>query len=273
MTCQRAQITAELQTENGVAKVASSLPSFRSPKRRSNIGPGVSTSPDLIWIGSSTTNSPYDRSKQRREVMQRIALRRKREPAKRHPNSRQLPLFIHHDDVGGSRNQSTDVGNRLSPGNSDSTSTGSNDMISQPSLPRMGVAALYPSVLVKTNLDVVDLSSLASFEVGRYTGQRLMERPGSIKYFLGGSTWSYCRYIPFYYAQSALVRNATHCVLARVRCLLTPQNREWEILALASYSKTLSALQEAINSTPQHPTAQVLCATQILSLYEVSFYL
>lgn len=132
---------------------------------------------------------------------------------------------------------------------------------------------MYPSMILKCNLDFVDLSSLASFEVGRYTGQRLIERPGSITHFLGGTTWSYCRYVPFYYAQSDLVRHATDCVIARVRCLLTPQRTEWESLAITCYSKALSTLQEAINSTSQYPTAEVLCATQILSLYEVSYHL
>jgi hypothetical protein len=128
-------------------------------------------------------------------------------------------------------------------------------------------------MLTKCNLDFLDLSLLASLEVGRYTGQRLLESPRNMSHFLGGKNWSYWGYVPFHYNQSVLVRNASDCVVARVRCLLTPKATQWESLALSSYSKALLNLQEAINSTPQHPTAEILCATQILGLYEVSLYL
>lgn len=206
--------------------------------------------------------------------MQKVALRRKREPKQHHPNSRQLPVFVRDDDAGeSSGSQFLDRGSRIQSENPDSAAVESDELRSQTSLTHLRVAAVHPPMLVKSNLDFVELSSLASLEVGRYTGQRLIERSRSIAHFLGGTTWSYCRYVPFHYAQSVLVRNATDCVVARVRCLLTPEDTDWESLALTSYSKALSNLQEAINSTSQHPTTEVLCATQILSLYEVSFYL
>jgi hypothetical protein len=52
--------------------------------------------------------------------------------------------------------------------------------------------------------------------------------------------------------------------------LLTPETKEWELYALSSYSIALLNLQEAINSASKHLTAEILCTTQILGLYEVS---
>src|SRR6187402_1704574 len=153
-----------------------------------------STSSDLFWIESSTSNAPSDSSKRRREVMQKVALRRKRRPKQHHPNSRQLPVFIRDDDAGkSSASQFLDKGSHIQTENPDSAAVKPDALSSRTSLTHLRVAAMYPQMLVQSNLDFVDLSSLASLEVGRYTGQRLLERPQGIAHFLRGTTWSYCR--------------------------------------------------------------------------------
>jgi hypothetical protein len=233
-----------------------------------------STSSELFWINSFTPNTPSDGSKHRREVMQKVALRRKGKSRQHHPNSRQLPVFIRGDDASkSSKDKLFDRYSHIQSENPCPAAVEPDELHLQTSLTQLRVAAMHPSMLVRSNLDFADLSSLASLHVGRYTGQRLIERPRSIAHFLGGTSWSYCRYLSFYYAQSVLLRTAADCVVARVRYLLTPEDTSWESLALTSYSDALSHLQEAINSTSQHPTAEVLCATQILSLYEVGLYL
>jgi hypothetical protein len=128
----------------------------------------------------------------------------------------------------------------------------------------------YPSMLARRNLEFLDLSLLASIHIGRNTGQKLLETPMNISHFLKGRAWSYFRFVPFYYDQCELIHNATDCIVARVRCLLTPNDGNLESLAVSSYSNALSHLQRALNSAKQNPTAQILCATQILGLYEVS---
>ena len=233
----------------------------------------VSTPSNLLWIAPSTPDAPLDSSKRRQEVMQIAALRRgqQRQP---HPNRRQLPVYIRDDNASeNSENKSLDKGGCVKHENRRSGAFESDELRSQISLTRLRVVAPYQSMFVKSNLDFVDLASLVSFEVGRYTGQWLTERRRSIGSFLKrGTVWSYCRYVPFYYAQSALVHNATDCAVVRVRCFLTPDT-SWESLALMSYSKALSNLQEALNSTSAHLPAEVLCATQILGIYEAGLYL
>lgn len=226
-------------------------------------------STNLLWINPTTSTAPFDRAKIRREVMQKVAQKRKRQPKHQHPNSRQIPVFIADEDFSGS---ATD---RRQPETVDVTRipaiTRYDDVCLRADVAYLHtVSPAYPIMLAKTNLRFLDLSLLASVGVGRYTGQRLLENPQSITHFFEGKNWSYFRYIPLHYDQSVLIRSATDCVLARVRCLLTPDDKQWELLALSKYSMALSNLQDAIHSASQHITTEVLCATQILGLYEVS---
>jgi hypothetical protein len=226
---------------------------------------------NFLWIDASASNHLPGGGLRRREVMQKLALRRKREPKQLHPNSRQLPVFIQSNDgaessrdqmVGTTGHVSLDMpGRRIGDGAASSL---------PPSLTTVHLAPVHPTMLVKANLDFVDLCSLASLEVGRYTGHRFLKQPHSIAFYLGGTTWSYCRYVPSLYSQSLLVRTAADCAIARVKCLLKPDDTGWEVLAITSYSNAISVLQKAINdNVSQHPSAEVLCSTQILSLYEV----
>lgn len=213
--------------------------------------------------------------------MQKVALRRKKEPKQRHPNSRQLPLFITNDVRSESTAQPGVVQNRNEAESSKEHGSlpvrGSNsDTVevhyfhSQANrTPLQGITTTYPSMLIKCQLGFLDLSLLASLEVGRYTGRKLLEHPQNLSHFLGGKNWSYCHYVPFQYQNSFLIRCATDSVIARVRFLLTPEDTQWESLALSSYSKALLNLQEALNATLTYPPAEVLCATQILGLYEL----
>jgi hypothetical protein len=155
-----------------------------------------SLSSNLLWLDSSTSKAPSDSSKQRREVMQKVALRRKREPKQRHPNSTQLPVFVHNDASGSSGGRLGDQGSSSQSGNPEPASFDSSDLELPQRLTPFGDGAMHPSVFVESNLDFVDLASLASLEVGRYMGQGILINPRSIACFLGGTTWSYCRYVP-----------------------------------------------------------------------------
>lgn len=223
------------------------------------------------WI-ASTSSAPFHRVKHRREVMQKLGLRRKEQPKHvRHPNRRQLPSFVTNDQVRLEPKPQRELPNAAQSSKSNSVTFSSNDVPSQPS--PVNTIYLKPkrsTISAQTNLDFLGLSLLASLEVGRYTGQRLLKNPQNFSHFLGGKNWSYIQYIPANYGSSALIRRASDSVLARVRCLLSPEETKWEPLALSSYSKALADLQLAIDSSSQRPSAEVLCATQVLGLYEVN---
>lgn len=211
--------------------------------------------------------------------MQKLASKRKG-PKRYHPNGLQLPIFLQGNLNESTTNQGKDKQEAHAIESSaccqarvpDSDVCEFGYLHLQTSLTQLPISPnTYASLLVKSNLNFLDLSLLASLEVGRYTGQRLLEDPQNISHFLGGKNWSYCSYVPFHYDESALVRHATDCVVARLRGLLTPMDKVWESLAVSSYLKALSHLQGAINSNSQYLMSETLLATQILGLYEVSF--
>jgi hypothetical protein len=234
-------------------------------------------SPNFQWINSCASDPPSERAMLKKRVMQKVALRRKWLPRKPHPNSRQFPVFLRN---GGPANENETPkddkehnhieGIQCQRSNSDAIE--SDDRYTPTNLklsPALGTTC--PPMLAKCNLDFLDLSILASHEVGRFTGPKLLETPEMLPHFLGRKTWSYCHYVPRYYSQSNLIRKAVDCAVARARCLLSPSDIKWEHLALSSYTQALSSLQDAMDLTSKHPTAELLCATQILALYEVCF--
>lgn len=234
----------------------------------------------LQWFNSYASNQSLDRSTLNKVVMRKVALRRKLLPQKPYPKSRQFPVFMlndgpvnetkglqcdnRHDQVEGIQSQSL---------HSDAIESADPHTLTDLSLsPALG--GTCPPILAKFNLDFLDLSILASNEVGQFNGLRVLEHPKMLPHFIGKKTWSYCHQIPRLYSQSILIRNADDCAVARARSLLSPFDTQWESLTLSSYAHALSRLQEAVDLTSQHPTVEVLCATQILALYEVCcFYI
>lgn len=216
--------------------------------------------------------------------MQKVAWRRKQQPKQRHPNSIQLPFFVPDDlpekMASKKHAQVSNESDAICKSGCaktkilDPKTVESEAFYLNSSLTQLRVCTTDQSLIfIKCNLSFLKLSLLASKDVGRYTGQRLLESPEILPLFLGeGNQGSYCHYIPFHYDRSDLVRNATDSVVARARCLLSPENPEWESLAISSYLKAVSDLQEAINS-PSHFAAEVLLAIQILGLYEVSSHI
>jgi len=57
-------------------------------------------------------------------------------------------------------------------------------------------------------------------------------------------------------------------VIVRSRQIISPE-QEWEHVVIASYLKALESLQKALDCPQQRYQPEVLCATEILSLYEL----
>ncbi|OCL09252.1 hypothetical protein AOQ84DRAFT_272020, partial [Glonium stellatum] len=71
------------------------------------------------------------------------------------------------------------------------------------------------------------------------------------------------------YGHSACLTDAVDCIVARVRCLVSPAHVSWERLAISLYTKALKSLQAALDSLTQRLTPDILCVTEILALYEL----
>ena len=127
----------------------------------------------------------------------------------------------------------------------------------------------YESMRIQFNFDVLDMSALTAFHVGRATAKALSLQPARLLDVLRCKQWSYLSYIPSRYGQVTCLDDATHCAVARVQHYAVTPAKPLSRNILTLYSKALLSLQAALNDPVLCLNPDVLCATQILSIYEV----
>jgi hypothetical protein len=133
------------------------------------------------------------------------------------------------------------------------------------SLPSTG----YELTNIKSDFDILDLSTLASMFASRAVRNALSQHPLQLIHQLRTQKqWSYLEYLPSQYGHFACLTAATDCVIARARQIISP-HENWESVVTHFYCKALGTLQRALDDPDQRYSAQVLCATEILALYEV----
>lgn len=127
----------------------------------------------------------------------------------------------------------------------------------------------YEQTSMKTDFDILDLSTLATLHVGRMARRALSQNPYHlISQLRSFKQWSYLSFLPSMYGQISCLSDATDCVIARARQIISP-NRNWEAAVITFYVKALDSLQKALDSPKERFKPEVLCATEILALYEV----
>jgi hypothetical protein len=136
------------------------------------------------------------------------------------------------------------------------------------SLPATG----YELTNIRSDFNILDLSTLASMFASRAVRNALSQYPLQLVHQLRTQKqWSYLEYLPSQYGHYPCLRAATDCVIARARQILSP-NEKWESAVTYFYCKALGTLQKALDDPSQRYSAQVLCATEILALFEVRIY-
>ena len=80
------------------------------------------------------------------------------------------------------------------------------------------------------------------------------------------------QFIPVIYGTSECLTAATDCLLKRVQAIIMPEKKH-ETGELALYARCLRSLQEALQDSSRCHGPDVLCASQLLGLREVCFYL
>jgi hypothetical protein len=135
-----------------------------------------------------------------------------------------------------------------------------------PCLSRQG----YEAVVAAYDFDVVDLSAVALLRLGRSACMMLSADLSKLTGLLRCKWTSYLTYLPSRYGHSPCLSDAIDCILARVRQILFPAETKLNSTVLPRYIKALKSLQEALYSPVQCYEADVLCAIEILALYEVS---
>ncbi|KAG9243613.1 hypothetical protein BJ878DRAFT_510021 [Calycina marina] len=136
-------------------------------------------------------------------------------------------------------------------------------------IPRKLSARGYELTSMKSDFDVNDLSTLSSLHVNRAARAALSQNPCHLIYQLRSHKQSsYLSYLPSRYGQIPCLSDATDCVIARARQIISP-NRGWEAAVITFYLKALDSLQKALDNPKQRFKPEVLCATEILALYEL----
>lgn len=139
-------------------------------------------------------------------------------------------------------------------------------------LPATLSATGYELSSMKSDFDILDLSTLASMFAGRAARAALSQDPQNLIHQLRArQQWSYLSYLPQLYGHYPCLNAATDCVVARARQIMSP-HEDWEGAVIGLYVRALDTLQKALDDPQQRYTAEVLCATEILSLYEVIIF-
>ena len=140
-------------------------------------------------------------------------------------------------------------------------------------IPRGPSAQGFELTCAKTNFDILLLSSLATLHVCRPVRHLLSQRPNRLVGQLQAYRRpSYFKYIPSRYDDIPCLRDAIDCVIARTQQIISP-DPSTERQALKTYVKALGSLQAALDDLEQWLQPEVLCATEILALYEVGLRL
>ena len=126
----------------------------------------------------------------------------------------------------------------------------------------------YEMLRMQCNFDILDLSALTTFHVGRLTTDGLYKFPTGLIDILRCRQWSYFSYIPSRYGHLSCLDDAARCVISRVRGWLNGETSP-KATVLSLYSKALNSLQAAVNDSVLCTKPETLCATEVLSIYEV----
>lgn len=129
----------------------------------------------------------------------------------------------------------------------------------------------YEATSMKNDFNILDLATLATLHVGRFTRGALSNSPDNLIQQLRAKCdpqFTYLSFLPSRYEQVGILSDAANCVIARARNIVSP-NKNWEGAVVTFYLRALRSLQKALDDPQRQYQADVLCATEVLALYEL----
>ena len=142
------------------------------------------------------------------------------------------------------------------------------------SLPNWGIPVSlsgisYECMRIQHDFDLLDISALASMHTGRVTAHILSREPSRLADILRCRQWSYFSFLPSRLGHTTCLDDAAHCVAAKVRHRLSSPFCPPNPSIISLYSRALASLQTALNDPKRFLQPDVLCATELLAVYEV----
>jgi hypothetical protein len=134
-----------------------------------------------------------------------------------------------------------------------------------PDLPKTG----YEAARIEFGFDIFLLSGLASVHVGRGASLQLQDTKLG-NWLMGFRETSYLDHMPLHYNSSPLVRSVVNCTMAQYRRAIYSDSKITESTVFKLYGKALQDLQTALNDDERRLQPDVLLATAVLQLFEVS---
>ena len=244
------------------------------------------SSTDFFWVNSTISQPPDDidsRVKNRQQVMKNVAVIRKRNGKQWNRNLRQYPLFesdaflkLSQDLRLSGKPNGARTQRWLDEIKPQTAGDGTQVILSTAafanSLSTSNFLSNYVDTDIKYTLDPQGLCFPTSVEVDLATGVLLSESPCKVFLLLGRKHQPYFSYLSSRYGDSGCLTDAIDCLVARIRCLDSSSNSILDSSAIISYAKALRSLQAALDSPVQPVTSDILCATEILTVYEVCLF-
>lgn len=237
---------------------------------------------ELLFVNSTiaTPRAPQDlavRALIRKQAMKKASAARRRDGNYGRHNLRQHPVFIidESNNTGGERRdsgQELDHRAEMARLRNATKTTEQQQWLARYTLgkpiPASPPAKDYELASLKSDFNILDLSTVATLHINRAARAALSKNPQQfILQLRPNKHWSYLSFLPSIYSQIPCLSDATDCVVA-LACQIISPNRNLEAVTISSYVKALNSLQKALDNPSERFKAEVLCATEILALYE-----
>jgi hypothetical protein len=212
---------------------------------------------DLVWVNSTQNGIPNQavvRAKIRKQAMKHVAATRAQKKFHGNLNVRQYPAYVSDED--------SSTGHAVSKVHSHAVAF---------------LSSVPPSISPNKNgmigfegrFRVDELAALSITNFRGYNGWMLLQSPGELCLILGRKHQVYFEFLRSRYGNSPCVTDAIDCVAARMQGFVLPATASFEADVAAAYSKALRSLHGALDSPLEGMRTDVLCATELLSVYEV----
>jgi hypothetical protein len=253
--------------------------------------------PFIVPNGPQISNDPEVRTTIRKQAMKDVGAARKRRGNNGRVNRVQYPVFDRRTDVPNEMvgNGSNDIRERTSivsragaKPTSPITAELATEVTASRELIRFDHATLsvgqywtlLPSLIVNPannyealraehHFDVMDLCSLTTFHIGRSTILAIAQNSNLLGTLLGKQMSSYLNFVPSRYGHKPYLTAIVNCVTAKARDTLYPSGASFSATVMKMYAKALRAIQKAVSDEEASRDADLLCAVQMLSFYEV----
>jgi hypothetical protein len=128
----------------------------------------------------------------------------------------------------------------------------------------------YERLRIEEGFDLLNLSSLTTLHLGRPAMEHFTKNLAEAKgVFDLSKHWSYLHHLPSRYGYVECLTLATDCVVARLKQMVLGRDNSEDEYVISLYVKALKSLQIALDDPEQSLHAETLCATELLSLFEV----